>query len=462
MEAMILKFVASARATGMRISTAEVIDCLSQLPSMDILDEAQFTTTLRANFAKSRLEQARFDHLYHLFFHELRENFDEAAVNSLEHIEKLKQELLASEPQTPAMDAIADFMAADPEAYLMLLTSIQSEGDTSANSPKGVGANFGGLIRRLPVFQAINRAQKMMESFLESNRDQLDRETLDEIKRQMKRRLELARRLLINIGPPDIALEEKKGATANVHGELGEQPFANLTAAELVLMRDVIEKLVRKLRDIVSLRYAVRSRGVPDIKKTLRAATRTQGIPMVMKFRHKPRRKGKILVLCDVSGSVWSSARFMLTMLYSLQDCFARVRSFVFIDEPVEVTRYFDDYEIDRALTEIYDSPDITYGAYTDYGRTLRLFRANHMDAVNKKTTVIVIGDGRTNYGNPEENILEEIRDRSRRLLWLNPESEQFWDTGDSEMHTYEVLCNEVRHCHNLNQLSAFFEDLML
>ena len=76
MEAMILKFVASARAAGIRISTSETLDCLAQLPRVDVLDERQFSTILRANFAKSRLERARFDHLYQLFFHEIREDLD--------------------------------------------------------------------------------------------------------------------------------------------------------------------------------------------------------------------------------------------------------------------------------------------------------------------------------------------------------------------------------------------------
>lgn len=84
------------------------------------------------------------------------------------------------------------------------------------------------------------------------------------------------------------------------------------------------------------------------------------------------------------------------------------------------------------------------------------------MDAVNKKTTVIVIGDGRSNYANPEGRVMEAIRERCRRLVWLNPETEQFWYTGDSEMRTYQTICNEVWPCRNLNQLSAFIKDLVL
>jgi uncharacterized protein len=77
MDSVVLKFVASARAAGMRISTAEVMDCLVQLPRVDILDETQFATVLRTNLAKSRLEQARFEPLYRLFFHELRDELDD-------------------------------------------------------------------------------------------------------------------------------------------------------------------------------------------------------------------------------------------------------------------------------------------------------------------------------------------------------------------------------------------------
>lgn len=462
MEAMILKFAASARAAGMRIATAEVLDCLGQLPRVDILDEVQFATLLRAHFAKSRLEQARFDHLYHLFFHELREDLNAASMALGDHIESLRQEMHAIAPQLPALAAIADFLAAEPEAYLQMLRQLQSEGQTDAAGHRGPGANLGGLVRRLPVLRALHRAQETLQGFLEENRRQIHWETRGELKRHVQRRLDIARRLLADNGPRPASTREQKAPAADAYGELGRQPFANLSPGEMIRLRDVIAKLVRKLRDMASRRYAARSRGTPDIKRTLRAATRTQGIPLELKFRRKPPRKGRIVVLCDVSGSVWSSARFMLTMLYALQDCFDRVKSFVFVDEPVEVTRYFDDFEIDRALAEILDCPDIAYGAATDYGRMLRLFKARHMDTVNKKTTVIVIGDGRTNYGNPEEEILEAIRERSRRLLWLNPEDEQFWDSGDSEMRTYEVFCNEVRHCNNLNQLAAFIQELVL
>jgi hypothetical protein len=227
-------------------------------------------------------------------------------------------------------------------------------------------------------------------------------------------------------------------------------------------MREAIEQLVRKINDTISRRRAARHRGSLDVKKTLRRAAAYQGVPMELFFRHRPPRKAKIVALCDVSGSVWSAARFMLNLLYSLQDCFTQVRSFIFVAGVVEVTDVFERNEINQAIEKILKEADIEYDAATDYGLTLRQFKQKHLDILNKKTTVIIIGDGRSNYGNPQEEILEEIRERSRRVVWLNPETKMFWYTGDSEMRAYEAHCGEVRPCQNLNQLMDFISSLVL
>ena len=152
----------------------------------------------------------------------------------------------------------------------------------------------------------------------------------------------------------------------------------------------------------------------------------------------------------------------MLNMLYSLQECFTHVRSFVFVAGLDEVTHVFEDFEINQAIEKILKEADIEYNAATDYGLTFRQFKNNYMDMLNKKTTLVIIGDGRTNYGNPEENILDEMRDKSRRVIWLNPETPYFWYTGDSEMRTYIEYCDEVRPCQNLRQLLEFIESLVL
>ena len=456
---LILKFAACARAADLRVSTAEVMDCLGHLRLTNPLDEAQFAAVLRANFAKSRREQERFDHLYHLFFHELQEGDGDAPSVPLSAlIEDVRAAAMAAAGDNAELAAVTGFMAGEPTDYLQMLRNIQSEGQSMRQGP---GANLGGLVRRFPVLRAVDRIGELVTDYLDEHWKDIHWETRQQAARHLKKRLALARRLLTRSEVSTVA-QIRKGPAGDRYGKLGATAFNALSPAEMRRMREVIAQLVIKLKDTVSLRQAARSRGVLDVKKTLRRAARYQGVPMEVAYRRKPPRKGRIVALCDLSGSVWYSARFMLGMLYSLQECFERVRSFVFIAGLDEVTAFFDNHSVDNAIEKVLTEADINYGASTDYGLTLRQFRRQYMDAVTKKTTVIVIGDGRSNYANPEPQILEEIRDRSRRLIWLNPETEQFWYSGDSEMRTYQAICSEVRPCRNLDQLAAFIKDLVL
>ncbi|MBT8332392.1 MAG: VWA domain-containing protein [Deltaproteobacteria bacterium] len=457
---LVLKFVGIARTAGLRIATSEVLDCLKQMQLVDIAEEPQFAAVLRANFAKSRREQRHFNRLYQIFFHELRQ--DASIVNSeplAQQVQDILKTLAPAQEDQPNMQTVLDFLDGNPLPYFEQLQQI---GYGSDDQNRGPGANLGALTQRLEIMLALNAADEALEQFLADHREQLDWEMRRDLDTLFKSRLDTARRLLTQDHQASA-----NGADRNIPyrqrlDQLGEIHFASLTQKEVAVMREVIEQLVRKLKDTISRRYAKRNRGVLDIKKTLRRAAGYQGIPMELYYRHRPLRKSKIVALCDVSGSVWSAARFMLNMLYSLQECFTQVRSFVFVAGLDEVTHVFEDFEINQAIEKILKGADIEYNAATDYGLTFRQFKNRHLDMLNKKTTLIIIGDGRTNYGNPEAGILDDMRDRSRRVIWLNPETPYFWYTGDSEMRTYMEYCDEVRPCQNLNQLLEFIESLVL
>ena len=126
---LILQFVACARAAELRVSTAEVIDCLAQIRLVDMLDEKQVYAVLRANFAKSRREQRRFDHLYHLFFHELQVHEDVADAGSLAlHSDAIQDSIKSVAGDHPELAAISDFIAGEPAPYLQLLQEDEAHG----------------------------------------------------------------------------------------------------------------------------------------------------------------------------------------------------------------------------------------------------------------------------------------------------------------------------------------------
>lgn len=454
----ILKFVECCRAAGYRISTAEVIDCIEQLELVDVLDEVEFRAALRANFAKSRRDQAHFDRLYHLFFHELRGDLSEEegiAQKAGQVIEALREQLNGDRSH----NAVIEFLSGDPLMFLEMMRQIQTENDTSSF---GMKFNLGPLASRLKVMVTLNRVHEEIDQFLQRNPFQINSSMRHDLARYFSEYLQSAYALLLKEPRPHT--DDQRGfKTHEKHLlELGERPFASLTAREIEDVREVLDKLVRKLKDIISRRYATNRRGVLDVKKTLRRAARYQGVPVEIVFKNRPPKKAKIVTLCDISSSVWSAARFMLNVLYSLHECFEKVNSFVFVSGVKEVTDIFDDNEPNHAIEMILKDLDFNYYVSTDYGETFRQFRNDHMDVLTKRTTLIIMGDARTNYLHPEDRILGEMRERCRRVIWLNPEPMSSWDTGDSEMYAYKQYCHELRQCRNLNQLIEFIEELML
>lgn len=456
---LIQQFVACCRAAGMRVSTSEVLDSLNQMQLIDPADEQQFRSLLRANLAKSMRDVQQFDRLYHLFFHEMRIDTADMkqAVSYSEQI-KTAVELLKEVPHdNPIYDAVVDFLQGNPMALLREMRRIQTE-----EEPAMLRFNLGPLGNRLNVMIQINKAASAVQALVEDNYTKTDSVAGRELAAFFEERVAAARSILVREsnqggdGTRKMKTEEQK-----LRG-LGEKSFSSFTREEVEEMREAIDKLVRKLKNIVSRRYAVRNRGGIDVKKTLRASAKYNGVPVEVKYRRRMKRKSRIVTLCDVSGSVWAAARFMLNLLYSLQDCFDKVHSFVFIDYLSEVTDIFEEHEINEAIRMVLEKPDVNYNASTDYGETLRNFKKDHMELLTKKTTLIIVGDGRTNYMNPEDAILGQMRERCRRVIWLNPEQENLWGSGDSEIGSYMTHCHEVRQCRNVNQLFTFIEELVL
>jgi uncharacterized protein with von Willebrand factor type A (vWA) domain len=308
----------------------------------------------------------------------------------------------------------------------------------------------------------INKAANAARDLVAENYAKTDLAARRDLTAYFAERVDAARSILMyEPRPGDISTKKINSYEQRLKG-LGEKSFSSFTREELEEMREAIDKLVRKLKNIVSRRFSVRNRGNLDVKKTLRASAKYDGVPVDIKYRRKAKRKSRIITLCDVSGSVWAAARFMLNLLYSLQDCFDKVNSFVFIDHLSEVTSIFEEHDINEAIRLILEAADVHYDAPTDYGETLRNFKKDYMELLTKKTTLIIVGDGRSNYMNPEDAILGQMRERCRRVIWLNPEQETLWGTGDSEIRSYMHHCHEVRQCRNINQLFAFIEDLVL
>lgn len=460
---LILNFVSACRTADLRVSTTEVMDCVRHLELVDVLEEAQFRSALRANFAKSRREQTDFDRLYDLFFHDMRPDVELDAACRPGNTDKADMTSAIDEMRREAGDdditkAILEFLAGDPIPYLSQIHRLETQEEESSLALK---SNLSQLSSRLEVMLRINRTRQRLLRLMPDPAPGGAPGKNRGMAHLLMERLETANRMLTQeTRPNNDALRQVNTYEKKTLG-IGERPFSNLTAEEIVKMRSVIDQLVRKMKDIMSRRYAARNKGTLDVKKTLRTAQRYQGVPIEIVFRQRPLRKTRVVTLCDVSGSVWSAARFMLNMIYAMQDCFSDVKSFAFVAGPTNITDIFEKHDVNQAIEKVITDADINFNAHTDYGEMLTQFHRDYINLLTQKTTLIIVGDARTNYQNPCEHLLDDMRARCRRVIWLNPEPEQFWGTGDSEMNTYKAYCHEVRPCRNLNQLVGFIEDLV-
>lgn len=460
MQRAVLAFADILRKNGIRISVDEVMSALSGIGLIDLASKAQFKTLLKTTWIKSADEFETFDRLFELFF---------GAFSVADEV--LSAPLSQENLQGPVRDVLdqADGLFS-PEFRKMILEGI---GVLAAGLPElaaRVGlqeiryplqrSHFAQRIRReLGMDRWAAEAEHLLSLLEQKGLPEADRA---QVESGIAERVEAFGELIRDFVGRQAQSLVRKADLRDLPRDIMEKGFGALTAWEIEAMREAIRELVQKIRDEAALRQKRRQRGRFDLKHTLRRSLAYGGIPLEVTFRKRKKSKARIVTLCDVSSSVWNASRFMLHLLYSLQDQFDKVRSFVFVDQLGEVTEFFERQEVNEAIETALQRADLPYNRYTDYGSVFKQFFEEYMDAVNRKTTFIVIGDGRNNFFEPGEIYLSRIRSRARRTIWLNPESRGFWRYGDSMMHRYAKQCDEVRECRNLRQLIEFINQLTL
>lgn len=234
--------------------------------------------------------------------------------------------------------------------------------------------------------------------------------------------------------------------------------LSNLEKRNFKDVQDVVFKMAKKLIAIHSKRRKTFRRGQLDVRKTLRHNMQYDGMMFDIRWKARKVDRPKVMAICDVSGSVSNYSRFLLMFLYSLADILPKVRSFAFSSDLGEVTKLFEYSTLEDAIAKTLRD----YGAgSTDYGQMLMDFKKTVMDDVNNKTTIVILGDGRNNYGDAKAEILREIYDKCQRLIWLNPEPKMSWTVGDAEMKKYAPCCHQVDVCNSLLHLERVVSNLL-
>jgi uncharacterized protein with von Willebrand factor type A (vWA) domain len=446
MQGALEEFLRALRAMEVRVSPAEAIDAHRAVAEVGYADRELLKDALCVTLAKTGEEVARFDYCFDTFF--TRDEFKDA----------------------PPPEASTAPPAGEPGE--------PGEGGTSPLAEMLLANDAIGLTQAMEAAAARARASDIR---LNTQRNLLTRRTLDEM--GLRELEELINRLRDMGLPRDQALAERLAERrealfveaqrfvdrqsklyASETGRrlreriLADQKLTSIEPEEMKSMEALVKRMAKRLATKYSRKRHRAKKGKLDVRRTIRKSMGYGGVPFDIVWKTETVEKPKIIAICDVSRSVAAAAQFLLLFLYSLNEVVDKLEAFAFSDRMVRVNDLLDEEDLDQAIAQILKRIGFRP---TDYGRALADFCDHRLDELDRHTTVIILGDGRSNYVNPRLDLMKQIAERSRAVIWLNPEPETYWGQGDSRMDAYQRFCHVAKSCNTLTQLERIIEDVL-
>jgi len=436
------------RREGFSISTAQAIDVVGIVRLVGFEDRAVLRDAVGAVVVERRADLAHYGRVFEEFFAQGRAHPQDLWGKlrdrgfSAAELDALRQLLQGAAEQSGASGDAMGFSAllgSESELDQLLMAAGIARALLPMSSALQTGYFAHQVLDQLGVPRAASALHRIRDALRDALGDERGRalaeavaEELARVRRRAREHVEatLARRL----GEPEA------GSRRRAEG----LPFTSLSAAEIEEVRRAVRALVERLRGAERVRRRHAARGRIDPHRTLRQSLRTGGVPFQPARRRRRRDKPRLLVLCDVSDSVRAASLFMLEFAHAAQDLFSGTRSFVFVSELGETTRLFADRPVAAALARVYGGAVVDTGHNSNYGRAFRAFEDRIGGAVDRRTTIVILGDGRTNYFADEAEVIGRLRDRARAVLWLCPEGRGTWGTGDSAMLRYAAAATKV------------------
>ncbi len=238
--------------------------------------------------------------------------------------------------------------------------------------------------------------------------------------------------------------------------------FLRASGEQLRQMRKTVQPLARTLATRLAAKRRRSRAGQIDMRKTLRKSMSTGGVPIDVVLKKPRPARPELVVLCDVSGSVAGFSHFTLMLVAALRQQFSRVRVFAFIDTTDEVTEMFGpEADLAVAVQRITREAGVyTRDGHSDYGHAFVSFMDNFPNVLSPRSSLLILGDARNNYRNPQAELLTRMVHASRHAHWLNPEPKHLWGSGDSAVPRYTDLI-PMHECRSAKQLASVIDGLL-
>jgi uncharacterized protein with von Willebrand factor type A (vWA) domain len=451
-----IAFLEALRGAGLPVSLAEDLDAVAALRVLPWDQRETVHAAYAATLVKKQSQRSTFDTLFDLYFPRLVGE-GAAAAEQPEPGEGESRVRDNAEALAAFRAELEDALARDDQQELQRL-AVEMVGRFGAMPGRGPGLSSWSAYTALQRVSPAELTDRIVAALLAEGRVE------EEAGRVAGRRVGAFTRRVEDDARRRIA--EEKGpdhvADVAVRPSIDRLDFTSARRADLEEMRREIYPLARRLATRLTQEHHARRRGPLDFRRTVRASISTGGVPLVT--HHKPKRphRTELVVLCDVSGSVANFAQFTLMLVFALRDQFQKVRAFTFIDHVHEVTEHFrPGADVADVMADLAASTaHAALWGRTNYGRAFTKFAEQHADALGPKSSLLILGDARSNYSDLSVPVLRELAGSARHAWWLNPEHRRHWDTGDSAAGPYGEVVPMVE-CRNLTQLGELVHDIL-
>jgi uncharacterized protein len=448
------RFFRAARGAGVKLSPAESIDAMRAVAKVGIADRAILRDTFLLTLAKSQDEKKALGDCFDLFFDQPEPQAppEESASDEQD-----------TEDSNAASDSHGEASGGDEQAEgLGQLAQMLLAQDRNEISAAIANASNAASLSNIRYFtqRGIFSGRILDQMGIQRLRDDLDdlQATNPALAERLQDALDGLRGTVRDTVAQALMLYGREEAE-NLRNEiLRNAPLSRIEPRQIEQMRHLIRQIARRLRERYSKPRKRQRRGHLDVRRTIRRNAAWGGVPFLTAWKRRHRDKPKIVAICDVSGSVARVSDFFLLLIHSLHEVVDDVRSFAFSGHLIEVSDILEKKSPEEAMAEIMSKAG--FGS-SDYGNSFNDFENEFMNSLTPRTTVIVLGDARSNNLDPRADILRRIAERSKRLVWLNPEGRMAWGWGDSEMPRYSTFCTVVRQCATAQQLERAVSDIV-
>jgi uncharacterized protein with von Willebrand factor type A (vWA) domain len=463
--------IGELRKVGFPISVSENIDAVRALRHTDLSDREAVKVSLGSVLVKDAEHQSAYEAIFDIFFSLRRDSPSAAEADADGTGDEPADARPGDGPAGGPLDslddaAIRELLIGALENEQSMLTQMIASVMVTRHAGIQPGRSVAGTYYQFRTMRAVN-PDNLMTRLVQGARDregELDalgeRLRFDEYQRRVSSfekevEAEIRRRLVADRGADAVAKTLRKPLPEDVD-------FLTASSDQVARLREILTPMTRKLASKLAEKRRHRRKGALDFRHTVRKSMSTGGIPLEPVYKKPRPSKPELFILADISGSVSTFAAFTLQLTYALRSEFSKVRSFVFVDGVDEVTSIFAESDnIAEATRRINaEGRGVWLDGRSDYGNALDTFWERHGLEIKGRTTVLLLGDARTNYHASRANVVKNIAHRAGNVFWLNPEPHPAWDTGDSVMAEYTKYCDGVFECRNIRQLRSFIEQL--